>query len=798
MQEERQFIFEEELTDFIYRSVFTSIIAEFMFLEIYNAVDAELITRGTVFAVILISISVNAFLLLYHRVKFYLIPAFVLVALVMYLAIDREDVHLILESAVFSVFLIVLASFVLFLISDRVPVTGMIVAVGVLVYMICELTFGYDMYPASPALGIIYAVTVLIRFLRNGLKKAPDRADIERTRRYITFLLPFILAMLLFLLILPKPDKPVSWKWVSNLYEYTSEKINTLFHRISDRFGEPSSETFRISFEMHEKMTYDNSHDDGTELFEITPDGTVFGSLYLKGAIYNRFENGQWLNTLTGEKDYSRIDAFETRLGVENYSQASVNSLLRENNLKIKILEINSPIVFAPSKMTRFSDISVKKHTGSADEILMFDRNAPYGSEYSLSFLQMNIGNTVFNDYMNSAPAHDDADLFNIVKRNFQSKYVDLTYEDLVRYRGYVEENYTSSPEIRDSVKRWIEAVWEQDAMNRENTINEEKYILSDYERLVALEQALSGFKYELDTPNLPSYVKDIGDFINYFILEKREGYCVHYATAFCLLAHYLGYPARIVQGYKTDAVMNETTKVIEGSGHCWPEVYFEGKGWVPFEPTPGMGAERYAGWAVRSGKIKETDSFHREKEEEAPILPDDIEYEREHRESFASGVLLTAIAGIVVLSILLLVVARILIRRRRLKRMNGVEQYLLEFEMIRQVLAHFGIKRDPSETLTEFGLRAESEMKRSVAADNTDISQDLQENNISGSDDIFLFMKSVASFENYRYGGKIPDDNDIHVLRQCREQLEAMMKDHFGKKYWLHRLKMMIERNVI
>ena len=36
-------------------------------------------------------------------------------------------------------------------------------------------------------------------------------------------------------------------------------------------------------------------------------------------------------------------------------------------------------------------------------------------------------------------------------------------------------------------------------------------------------------------------------------------------------------------------------------NAHAWPEIWFDGLGWVPFEPTPGRGApgaENYTGVA--------------------------------------------------------------------------------------------------------------------------------------------------------------------------------------------------------
>ena len=41
------------------------------------------------------------------------------------------------------------------------------------------------------------------------------------------------------------------------------------------------------------------------------------------------------------------------------------------------------------------------------------------------------------------------------------------------------------------------------------------------------------------------------------------------------------------VQGYRLDAKGHGTYTVTTDMAHAWPEVYFEGKGWIAFESTP-------------------------------------------------------------------------------------------------------------------------------------------------------------------------------------------------------------------
>ncbi|WOO35228.1 transglutaminase-like domain-containing protein [Anaerocolumna sp. AGMB13020] len=101
-------------------------------------------------------------------------------------------------------------------------------------------------------------------------------------------------------------------------------------------------------------------------------------------------------------------------------------------------------------------------------------------------------------------------------------------------------------------------------------------------------------------------------DFVEYFLYEKKKGFCTHYASAATLAFRLAGIPARYVEGYvaKPDEIkkskMSGTYSVLEDDGnkknynirevrisdagaHSWVEVYKEGWGWVPVEMTPGF-----------------------------------------------------------------------------------------------------------------------------------------------------------------------------------------------------------------
>src|SRR5690606_37757108 len=69
----------------------------------------------------------------------------------------------------------------------------------------------------------------------------------------------------------------------------------------------------------------------------------------------------------------------------------------------------------------------------------------------------------------------------------------------------------------------------------------------TDYDRLIALQDWFRNeFTYSLDAPVEEGFDGTGADAVATF-LEKRTGYCIHFAGAFALMADTLGMPVRIV-----------------------------------------------------------------------------------------------------------------------------------------------------------------------------------------------------------------------------------------------------------
>jgi hypothetical protein len=96
--------------------------------------------------------------------------------------------------------------------------------------------------------------------------------------------------------------------------------------------------------------------------------------------------------------------------------------------------------------------------------------------------------------------------------------------------------------------------------------------------------RATTNFTYDIRVA--PSRSDDaVWDF-----LQSKKGYCVHFSTAMAMMARTLGIPARVGVGFLPGESDRNGSYIVTGhESHAWPELFFEGYGWVRFEPTPAV-----------------------------------------------------------------------------------------------------------------------------------------------------------------------------------------------------------------
>jgi transglutaminase-like putative cysteine protease len=118
------------------------------------------------------------------------------------------------------------------------------------------------------------------------------------------------------------------------------------------------------------------------------------------------------------------------------------------------------------------------------------------------------------------------------------------------------------------------------------------------YDVAIALQEYLrSNFTYDQTVGPGAS-----ADALSAFLFQTGRGYCEQFAGAFAAMARAVGLPTRVAVGFTWGAQDPEETTLYRVRGvhaHAWPEVYFHGYGWVPFEPTPGrapVGGDQWLG----------------------------------------------------------------------------------------------------------------------------------------------------------------------------------------------------------
>ncbi|ROP36101.1 transglutaminaseTgpA domain-containing protein [Saccharothrix texasensis] len=111
----------------------------------------------------------------------------------------------------------------------------------------------------------------------------------------------------------------------------------------------------------------------------------------------------------------------------------------------------------------------------------------------------------------------------------------------------------------------------------------------SPYERAVAIEQVVKqGRTPDAQAPVGSSYAR-----LERFLFGgagepgANAGTAEQFASAFAVLARAVGLPTRVVVGFQP---ADGEERVVRGSdATAWPEVYFAGWGWVPFDPVSGV-----------------------------------------------------------------------------------------------------------------------------------------------------------------------------------------------------------------
>jgi transglutaminase-like putative cysteine protease len=104
------------------------------------------------------------------------------------------------------------------------------------------------------------------------------------------------------------------------------------------------------------------------------------------------------------------------------------------------------------------------------------------------------------------------------------------------------------------------------------------------YDRVVAIRDWLGSFQYTRDLPATPREAT-----LEHFLFERQAGHCEYFSTAMVVMLRSIGIQARNVNGFLGGqwSQFGDYLAVTQNEAHSWVEVWFQGHGWVAFDPTP-------------------------------------------------------------------------------------------------------------------------------------------------------------------------------------------------------------------
>lgn len=234
---------------------------------------------------------------------------------------------------------------------------------------------------------------------------------------------------------------------------------------------------------------------------------------------------------------------------------------------------IISPDIISDNLMP--NEVTVTRNTSLIDDTYWKDAVSDYCIENDLF-------QNGYNTYSISRPQYINESNIYLVPNYTMTELLENDYRDFV-YKNYLAVPETSDMKaVRDEYSDILESADTGTAADK-------------LKILTALRDKItSDTEYSLSPGKTPGN----RDFVNYFLLENKKGYCVHYATAGVMLARMAGIPARYATGYiivkddfGSDALNNDgsyTIEVKDNRSHAWAEVYIDGCGWIPFEFTSG------------------------------------------------------------------------------------------------------------------------------------------------------------------------------------------------------------------
>lgn len=503
-------------------------------------------------------------------------------------------------------------------------------------------------------------------------------------RAYIVWLWPVWVLFFLMLLITPVSNQPYDWKFARNIYQRVSEKWTVLTQHIG-KLGVEEFDIKMSGFEEESPLGGNLAHDRAT-LLKVSSEMTAKNNLYLAGTWMDTFDGREW--TSDGADTFDcRLDTLETLYAVRLLDEEHVDRYLDGMRLKLEYQYFRSEFFFTPGKATSLEWEQENLLEQDEQTQKKWKKAKNYGDVYSVYFFQMNGNRENRQALVEQQPAFDEKE-WNALCRQY--KMEPITKEDMSSYRSSIRQIYCEAPSLTPKLQEWVKIATEGCSTKTE--------------RLYAIESALQSYRYTTTPGKLPKWIDTPEEFLEYLLLQKQEGYCTYFATAFVLLARAEGFPARFVKGFSVPMADSKEMLITGDMAHAWPEVYFEGVGWILFEPTPGFGGRLYTAWKEKETIKRNPGEIHPPEwsiPEEEPVVEEPPEEEPvgDSRPLFYG-------IGIFLVLLALIFLTDLWFSRYRYAHSSLQEKFCRQVRRALLIAGKRGVERQEGETLCEFGRR--------------------------------------------------------------------------------------------
>jgi len=567
-------------------------------------------------------------------------------------------------------------------------------------------------------------------------------------RKHLVCLAPFLIVICLLTNLLPISSKPYDWKFAVSLWNSVVDTTKTLTKYLPGSgndfsemgFSEKTSMSGEISGKTKELMS--------VQLSEYA--GNV---VYVSGKSFDSFDGREWTAKRDNAENYRLFDLVETECAVRNYDYSHYSDYVKTTGVSIKYQEFNTRYLFVPGKAVLYQGLLSSEKYVEYNDAIIGAKKLGYGTEYFVKFDRLNLDKDIFSNLINNRMKITEDRWCEGVKIAAGSN-VNASYEAYLDYVNQVHSIYEDNVTVSEALSEKLTEVYDGAS--------------TDWDKLKKLEEWFGTFTYTETPGEIPAYVDSAEKFLDYFILESRQGYCAHFATAFTLLARAEGLPARFVQGFyvnRSKSLVMITTNMI----HAWPEVYFDDFGWIPFEPTPSF--KRDNSWATSDSyyakvEIKRNENYV----EEAPVTEEIVDAPKESvKKEFPVKIVLIIFASCILFAVVFLFVYFVITKKKKAKK-SMVELAKIYCAMNLHILAMLGYKMENTETLSEFKDRV---------LGNSDLEEDC-----------LLF---IEEFEEILYASKndcksIPDD-----IITSKENLYRKLYLKKGRRYFIYKMRLSV-----